>query len=200
MLYVVVGFAALALFYVIGEGRFNPSLIGRYEPYLVQLMPHPSGSEVFGVSWITVGAIAAMGGVLLNLILGLSRVLLAMGRRRDVPHGLSKLNKKGTTPTASVLVVGVIIGALVLIGDVKATWSLSAFTVLIYYGITNLAALRLPPEHRRYPRVFSWIGLAACALLALSVDGRSMLIGGGILLVGFVWYAIARAIRGDAPE
>jgi len=31
------------------------------------------------------GAIAAMLGVLLNLILGLSRVLLAMGRRRDMP-------------------------------------------------------------------------------------------------------------------
>jgi len=42
----------------------------------------PGSAQILGL-----GAIAAMLGVLLNLILGLSRVLLAMGRRRDMPGG-----------------------------------------------------------------------------------------------------------------
>ena len=77
-----------------------------------------------------------MLGVLLNLILGLSRVLLAMGRRRDMPSLFAKLDKSETTPFAAVIMVGVVIAGLVLIGDVKITWSFSAFTVLIYYPAT----------------------------------------------------------------
>ena len=74
-----------------------------------------------------------------------------------------------------MIVVGIAIGALVLIGDVKLTWTFSAFTVLLYYAITNAAALRLPREHRRYPRVIAVFGLLAC-----------------IALAAFVVYALAR--------
>ena len=40
-----------------------------------------------------------------------------------------------------------------------ATWSLSAFAVLIYYGITNVAALRLDARERFAPRVVAAAGL-----------------------------------------
>ncbi len=46
----------------------------------------------------------------------------------------------------------VYIGLLALVGSVKFTWLFSAFTVLVYYAITNLAGLRLPPDQRRFPR------------------------------------------------
>ena len=105
----------------------------------------PGGAQI-----LAVGAIFAMLGVLLNLILGLSRVLLAMGRRRDMPSIFARLNNSGTTPTPAVIAVSAIISVLVLIGNVKTTWSFSAFTVLIYYSITNLAAFSLPSEGRLY--------------------------------------------------
>ena len=78
-----------------------------------------------------------MLGVLLNLLLGLSRVLLAMGRRGDMPSPVARLNQAGTTPTVAVVVVGVVIAGLVLVGNVKLTWSFSAFTVLIYYATND---------------------------------------------------------------
>jgi Amino acid transporters len=65
---------------------------------------------------IAIGAITAMLGVLLNLILGLSRVLLAMGRRRDVPKVFAALDSGQTTPYIAVIVVGVAIACLVLTG------------------------------------------------------------------------------------
>lgn len=43
-----------------------------------------------------------MQGVLLNLILGLSRVLLAMGRCLDRPRVLARLNPSGTIPYVAV--------------------------------------------------------------------------------------------------
>lgn len=65
------------------------------------------------------------------------------------------LNYQGDTPAAAVVLVGGIILGLCLLGDVKLTWSFSALTVLVYYAVTNLAALRMPKEHRLCPRVFS---------------------------------------------
>ncbi len=136
---------------------------------------------------VTVGAMTAMLGVLLNLSLGLSRVLLAMGRRRDMPAVFGRLNLTAGQPRAAVLGVGVLVALLVAIGNVKTTWSFSAFTVLCYYAITNLAALAQPAEERRWPRCVSIAGLLGCLGLAFFVDVRVWLVGLGLVLLGLVW-------------
>lgn len=146
-------------------------------------------------AFVAIGAITAMLGVLLNLILGLSRVLLAMGRRGDTPAATARINPAGTTPIVAVPVMGVVIAVLVLIGDVRTTWTFSAFTVLIYYSITNLAALRLPPEDRRFPRWVSVAGLVACLFLALWVDPIVWLVGGGLLVLGFAGRSLVRRVN-----
>jgi len=141
---------------------------------------------------VAVGAITAMLGVLLNLILGLSRVLLAMGRRLDMPSVTARVNTNNSTPYVAVGIIGIGIAALVLIGNVKTTWSFSAFTVLIYYSITNLSALQLTPEERLYPKWIAWIGLAACLFLAFWVEVQIWLVGLGMLILGLVWHTIAK--------
>ncbi|GMV95502.1 MAG: putative transporter [Candidatus Hydrogenedentota bacterium] len=148
-----------------------------------------------GGAWIVaLGAVTAMLGVLLNLILGLSRVLLAMGRRGDAPGALSRINQTKNTPYVAVWVIGIAVGALCLLGDVKTTWSFSAFTVLVYYAITNFAALRLPPEHRLYPRAWAWGGLASCLFLAFWVEPRIWFIGLMMIGLGLVWFTAARRV------
>jgi len=143
-----------------------------------------------GAVVLAIGAMTAMLGVLLNLILGLSRVLLAMGRRRDMPRILARLNQQQTTPYWAVLVVGVAITFLVLLGNVKTTWSFSAFNVLIYYAITNLAALRLPPQERLYPQWVGWLGLGSCLFLAFWVESSIWQVGLGLIVAGLIWHAI----------
>ncbi len=144
---------------------------------------------------LAIGAVTAMVGVLLNLILGLSRVVLAMGRRRDMPTAFARLDASGATPTAAVIAVGVVIAGLVTIGDVRTTWSFSAFTVLVYYAITNLAALALPREARFYPRWMAALGLVSCLALAFFVQTTVWLVGVGMVLVGLAWHAVARRLR-----
>lgn len=143
----------------------------------------------FHYSWaaqvVSLGAVTAMAGVLLNLILGLSRVLFAMARRGEVPAPLAEIEEETQSPARAVLVMGAVIAGLVMVGDVKTTWSFSAFTVLIYYGITNLCALYLPPESRRFPRLVAVLGLLSCFGLAFFVEGRIWAAGTGLLIAGF---------------
>lgn len=146
---------------------------------------------------ITAGALTAMLSVLLNLILGLSRMLLAMGRRADMPRLFAAINQGGT-PHAAVIAVGIIIAALALLGDVKLTWSFSAFTVLIYYAITNLAALRLPAEKRFYSPLFAWGGLVSCLCLAFWVEWQVWLFGLGLIATGLIWHALAQQFADQA--
>jgi APA family basic amino acid/polyamine antiporter len=148
----------------------------------------------FAPGVLAVGALVALVGVLLNLILGLSRVLLAMGRRGDVPHLFAGLDEEATTPTAAVVAVGGLIAALALLGDVETTWSFSAFTVLIYYALTNLAALRLPAADRLYPPWIAWAGLAGCLGLAFWVDPVVWAAGLGLIAAGLGWHAVARRL------
>ncbi|TVQ92373.1 MAG: amino acid permease [Chromatiaceae bacterium] len=141
---------------------------------------------------LALGAVTAMLGVLLNLILGLSRVLLAMGRRGDLPAILARLDRAQTTPYVAVLAVSLLIAGLVLIGDVASTWSFSAFTVLVYYALTNLAALRIPAQQRLYPRWIAAVGLLSCLFLAFWVEPRIWVMGLALLAAGLAWHGLAR--------
>jgi APA family basic amino acid/polyamine antiporter len=138
---------------------------------------------------VSVGAVTAMLGVALNLILGLSRVVLAMGRRADMPSVFAKVDAAGS-PTPAIVAAGTAIGLLALIGNVEVTWSFSAFTVLIYYAITNLAALRLPAEKRLYSPAIAWAGLAACLGLAFFVERQVWMVGLALIAAGLVWHAV----------
>lgn len=147
---------------------------------------------------VAVGAVTAMLGVLLNLILGLSRVTLAMGRRGDMPSIFARLGKASSTPYTSVILVGSIIAAITLIGNVKTTWSFSAFTVLIYYAITNLSAIRMTDEQQLYPKFIPWCGLLSCLFLAFWVEPKIWGIGLALIVAGLVFQRVARRFNGNA--
>jgi APA family basic amino acid/polyamine antiporter len=144
---------------------------------------------------LAVAAITAMLGVLLNLVLGLSRVLLAMARRADAPAALARIEERSRSPRSAVLAVGTGIALIALVGDVGLTWSFSAFTVLVYYAITNLAALRLPAEARLYPRWIPAAGLAGCLGLAFWVEPRVWIVGLALIGAGLVGRAVIRSSR-----
>jgi APA family basic amino acid/polyamine antiporter len=146
-----------------------------------RLLDHPYRAIV------TVGAVTAMVGVLLNLVLGLSRVWLAMGRRGDMPSRLARLDGS-SQPLTAVLVSGITIILVCLIGDIRVAWSFSAFTVLLYYGIANLAAIRVDGR-----RGTAWAGLASCLLLSFFVTLQVWLVGAGLLLLGLIWHRQRRS-------
>ena len=99
-----------------------------------------------------------------------------------------------------MLLTGAVVAPLVLTGSVRVTWSFSAFTVLVYYALTNLAALRLPSEARRYPRWIPAAGLVACLGLAFWVDREIWALGLALAAAGLLWHVWRRrqaSIRGE---
>lgn len=72
-------------------------------------------------------------------------------------------------PAAAVIAVTLGIAGLCLFGDVRVAWTFSAASVLIYYAVTNVAALRLSRKQRLFPRWLSGVGLGGCIGLAAFV-------------------------------
>jgi len=154
------------------------------------LIAEKMGGTALGIA-LTAGAALALVSVLLNLLLGLSRVALAMGRRGDLPKATARVTESSKVPAAATLLVSAVIAGLVCIGDMKLTWSFSAFTVLIYYAVTNLCAIRLKTKERLYPAWISYLGLLSCLSLAFFVEWRVILTGLGLIAFGLVWNAVA---------
>lgn len=146
---------------------------------------------------VAVGAVIAMCGVILNLILGVSRVVLAMARRGDLPKQWSQLNQQRTSAPTAVWVTFIVMLLVVISGDLKIAWSFSAFTVLVYYSITNLAALRVKAEERFVPRWISVLGLISCLSLAAFIELQILYVGLILIGVGLIWHAFRASHRSD---
>lgn len=136
---------------------------------------------------LVLGAALALLSVLLNLLLGLSRVALAMGRRGDFPKQVGQVRESTKVPAVATILVAVVISGLVCVGDLSLTWSFSAFTVLVYYAVTNLCAIRLNREERLYPAWISYLGLLACLSLAFFVEWRALSTGLALVVIGLGW-------------
>jgi len=136
---------------------------------------------------VIIGGATAMLGVLLNLVLGISRVVLAAARRNDMPEIFSKINANNGSPVNSVWLTGSVIALICLFGDLYTTWSFSAFTVLLYYSITNLSAIRLTREQRKMPLIIPFVGFIGCLSLAFWVDPYIWITGIIFVFIGLAY-------------
>lgn len=189
LIYLMVTLTAI---HVMGVEEFGKTIDGEAAP-LVKVAEVLNIPFVKGI--VALAAITAMLGVLLNLILGLSRVMLSMARRGDVPNGIANIRQKDQSPVRAVWFTAAIIALLVLSGNVVFTWSFSAFTVLIYYSITNLAALFLPVKKRLYPRWVAFAGMFSCIFLAFWIDPFVWMLGLGVLVAGLIWHYFADFLK-----
>lgn len=137
-------------------------------------------------SIITIGASTAMLGVLLSQILGISRVMLAMGRRSDLPPFFKRIHKRYRVPHVGILITGFIILLLTLLGSFEFIVRAATFTILLYYSITNIAAIKQPKKDRMYGRLIPILGLIGCLAMSVSLPLNVIFSGIGLLIAGFV--------------
>jgi basic amino acid/polyamine antiporter, APA family len=158
--------------------------------------PLQLAARAFPYPWVavvvSVGGVTAMLGVILSQLLGLSRMGFAMARRRDLPRFLEKIHPRYSVPGRAVLLVGAIAAFVAATGTLRGVASAASFAILIYYGIANLAALRMPREAKLFHDAIPVIGFISCMLLALSLSSSVILAGLGILVAGFVVRAAVR--------
>lgn len=143
---------------------------------------------------ITLGASTAMLGVLLSQILGISRMMLAMGRRNDLPPVFQAIHRRYSVPHLGILVTGSIILLLTMIGSFEFIVRAASFTILLYYSITNLAALKQARAEQLYGRAIPVLGLIGCIAMSLSLPLVIILTGIGSLFVGFVFRSLLHSL------
>ncbi|MFP4073435.1 MAG: amino acid permease, partial [Actinomycetota bacterium] len=85
-------------------------------------------------------------------------------------------------PAVAIIVSAALVAGLTLLGDIGLAWSFSAMTVLLYYGMTNLAALAVDRT-----RPTSWLGLGSCVFLSFFVSFGVWAAGASLVAVGLVW-------------
>jgi basic amino acid/polyamine antiporter, APA family len=134
---------------------------------------------------VRLGAAVAAGSALLSVLVGVSRTALAMARRRELPGALARVCSRGT-PCWADLAGGVVAIVLAMLAGPVAAIALSACSVLVYYAVINLAALRLPRAHRRWPAWTSVLGLLMCVGLAVLLPVQQVVITAAALAVGWV--------------
>jgi len=141
---------------------------------------------------ISIGAALAALGVLLNLVPGISRTMLAMARERDLPPWLSLVSTRRALPVRAELTTAVIVIVVIVTTDLRGAIATSGVAVLWYYALTNAAAIKLDPQRRRWPRSIAIIGLLGCVLVAFSLDARSIATAAAAIVLGLIGRSFLR--------
>ncbi|MEW2475676.1 APC family permease [Micromonospora gifhornensis] len=189
---VLVIYLALA---VIALGVLGPARLAASGAPLADVV---TAAGLPGLAWVVrAGATVAVTGVLLSLVAGVGRTTLAMARRRDLPAALAAVHPVHQVPHRAELAVAAVVILVVMLADVRNAIGFSSVTVLVYYAITNAAALTLGRDRdRKLPvQALAGTGLVGCILLAVNLPLGSVLAGFGVLALGSAWYALRPARR-----
>ncbi len=151
-------------------------------------------------------------------VIGVSRVVFSMGRYNLLPNWFYRVHKVFRTPTRSILIFGLIGGALALTGELQLVADLYNFGALLSYIMVNLSLIVLrntePDTYRTWkvpgevrlrigarkiviPGV-SVIGTLSCTtiwLLIIVFHPAGRLLGASWLLVGLAGFLIYRHLR-----
>ena len=153
-----------------------------------------------GLEWlmpvVRFGAGIAALGVLLNLIPGVSRTVLAMGRRRELPSWLAIIDEHRSLPVRAEAVVATVVIVLTATLDLRGAIGFSGVTILTYYAITHVACLTLSEDRRRWPAPISVVGVIGCVALAVMLPLASVIAGIGVLVACIVVRGVAAAVHG----
>jgi basic amino acid/polyamine antiporter, APA family len=183
----LVVYAAVACSALAGAGA--GAIAGSRDPLVTAV-------EAGRLAWLSpavrVGAMVASLGVLLSLIVGVSRTAFAMASNHDLPRVLAAVHPRFRVPHRAELAVGAIVAAVAAVADVRAAIGFSSFAVLSYYGIANAAAWTLAEGERRWPRALSASGVLGCLALAVALPASSVIAGAGVLALGAGVYGMRR--------
>ncbi|MET1037756.1 MAG: APC family permease [Aeromicrobium sp.] len=176
--------AALALLHVLGTA----GLAAASRPFVAGL--EAAGADRL-VPLVVVAAVAAAGGALLSLMLGVSRTTLAMARDGHLPRVLAAVGARHRSPWAAEIAAGVAVVVLVLLGDLATSIAFSSFCVLLYYAVANASALTLPSGAAM--RASAAAGLLGCLLLAVFLPRSTVAVGASVVAVGALVHLVRHA-------
>ncbi len=186
-----VAFAVYAVVVVVALASVGPEVLAASGSPLTEVVRHglPGLAPV-----VVVGSAVASLGVLLSLLVGVSRTSFAMADRGDLPRWFARVSSR-SVPARAEVALTVVVAVVVLLVDLRGAIGASSFAVLAYYAIANASALRLDAADLRWPRWVPAAGLVGCVVVACSLPVGSVTAGAGLLVVGVVVHLLRRRDR-----
>ncbi len=149
------------------------------------------GWMILASAWMT--SFSEMLGDLLST----SKVGHAMGTAKELSHWLGVVHKRFHSPHHALLVLTIIGLALVNLFPMRLLMPVASAYTLVWYAATNFAALKLRQKQRFASALVSWLGIAACLGLFLSLPLWGIASAAGLLalLTGIRWLLIRTKMR-----
>ncbi len=185
VVYLLVGIVAVGL-----VGSDNLASANSPLSYAIGATGNPVAVQI-----ISIGGLLATATVLLTSILGVSRMIFSMARRRDLPQALSILSAKFGTPHISIWSVGLAMVVLVLFADLSGIVVVSTFALLFWYVLVNAASLKLERNNMKLKGVMPMLGLITCLILlcaVIFVAPFAWITGVAFILIGITFYSIRK--------
>jgi APA family basic amino acid/polyamine antiporter len=147
---------------------------------------------------ISFGAIVGLTSVLLVLLLGQSRIFLAMSRDGLMPKAFGKIHPKFRTPYVSTILVGIIVAVLSGLTPLTVLVELVSIGTLFAFVLVSAGVLVLRRSQPDLPRPFRcpWVpaipvlSILSCVYLMSALPGITWLRFVGWLAAGMVIYGL----------
>ncbi|MEV6769852.1 amino acid permease [Nocardia sp. NPDC051030] len=167
---------------------------------------------VTGKGWpatiLAAGAVVAIASVVLTVLYGQTRILVAMSRDGLMPKMLSRVGAK-RVPTTNILIVGgvvAVLSALIPLGELVNATNIGT---LVSFGLVNIGVLVLRRTKPDLPRTFRTLvplvpvlGVGMCVYLLAHLPGVTWLafaLWSAVGLVVYFGYGRRRSALNKAP-
>ncbi len=172
--------------------------LGTAEPMLTALgyAEGPPGLINFSRLIIAIGAVVAMGSVLLVFQLGQPRIFFSMARDGLLPPFIAKVHPRYKTPYVGTLITGVFVATFAAFANIAEVVDLTNIGTLFAFVLVSLGVVVLRVKDPDRPRPFRvwgapvtpFISVAACLYLMLQLPRITWIRFGLWLAAGLVIY------------
>ncbi len=164
--------------------------------------PVSAAFKQIGLPWaqflISIGALAGLTSVSLVMILGQSRIFMAMARDGLLPRFFGAIHPKFRTPWKSTILTGAVVAILAGLIPLRVLAELVNIGTLLAFAIVCLGLLVLRKSDPDHPRPFRcpWVplvptlGIISCLILMFSLPAATWLRLLVWLAIGLLVYAL----------
>jgi basic amino acid/polyamine antiporter, APA family len=162
-------------------------------PVAVALESHPDLSWLS--VWVIFGALAGLTSVILVLILGQARILLAMARDGLLPPALGSVHQRFRTPHVATALVGTVAALMAALFPIEILAELVSIGTLLAFVMVCSSVLVLrytrPELHRPFRVPLPWF---TCLMGVLFCGGMAVTLPLGTWLRLVIWAIIGFAV------
>jgi APA family basic amino acid/polyamine antiporter len=197
---VLLSFAVCTLLYIgvslVAVGLVNWQTLG-LSTAPVELALTVATNNFWILEFVAISALFATTSVILSSIIGGSRAIFSMSRKKALPVIFSRISKNGI-PFLTVIISGIAISIIIVIsrGNLDQLASIFNFGTLLTFIFINLSLLELrrtqPDVKRRFKVPFypltPILGIISCVGLAFYLNPNSVIYGVSWIAIGIVIY------------